>query len=100
MDMLLEGWKQPKIAQGEIEGVQRMKWQFNIDVIEVFLYQWGSMETRIILVQDPLVFQFWEFPINMPPEDLRDFEVIFLVGGRLWWHKVLMKRALMVKEHN
>ncbi len=53
----------------------------NIDVFEVFLYQSHSMEGRIILVQDLLVLHFRAFLINMPQEDLQDFEIIFLADG-------------------
>ncbi len=35
---------------------------------------------------------------NIPPEDLRDFEVIVFVDGHLWWHKVLIKKAPVVEE--
>ncbi len=69
-------------------------------VFEVFLHRLRSMETLIILVQDPLVLQFHVFPTSMPSEDLQDFNVIFLVNGCLWQRKVLIKMACVVKEHN
>ncbi len=47
-------------------------------------------------MRDPLVLQFWAFLIKIPLEDLQHFAVIFLVGGHLWWHKVLIKTASVV----
>ncbi len=57
------------------------------------------MGTYVIRVQVPPVLQFGAFPINMPPEDLQDFVVILLVDGSFWLHQVLIKKALVVKEH-
>ncbi len=77
-----------------------MWWQFSIDAFEVFLYQSRSMGMCIILVQNPPVLQFRVFPINMLSKHLQDLEALFLVDGHLRWHKMLIKSALVVKEHN
>ncbi len=53
-----------------------------------------------MLVQVPPVLQSQVFPVNVPPEDIQDFNVIFHVDSRLWEHKVLIKRSPVVKEHN
>ncbi len=45
-----------------------------------------------------LVLQFRMFRINMPPEDLQNFQVIFLVDGYLWRHQVLIKSHPVVKN--
>ncbi len=56
---------------------------------------------HIILVHDPPVLQFRVFLINMPPKDLQDFEVIFLVAGRVLSALNADKEgALVVKEHD
>ncbi len=70
-ETLLDGWIQPKITRGEIWRVWRMRWQFNIGVFEPLWHQLLSMEIRIILVQDPLVLQFWVSLINMPLENFK-----------------------------
>ncbi len=80
-EMFLEVWKQPKIAQGEIWRVLWMRWQFNIDVFEVFLHQSHNMRTYIILVRDLPLLQFPMLPINMSLDDYQD--VIFLVDSCL-----------------
>ncbi len=64
------------------------------NVIEVFLHRLLSMGMHIILVEDPPVLQFQAFPVNMPLEELQDFELIFLVDGHLWWHNVLRGMGL------
>ncbi len=71
-----------------------------LSVFKVFLHHSQSIMLRIILVQNPPTLQFRVFPINKPLEDLQDFKVIFLIDESLWWHKGLIKRALVVKEHD
>ncbi len=63
--VMLQGWKQPEIAQGEIWTVCWMHHHFNATPLEPLLNKMSCMRMRIVTMEYPPSREFWLFLLNV-----------------------------------